>query len=145
MGKQPLIDTTAPGIKHRWGAGSALLIPLVIALSACSGSAAPDVGTDTAAPTSAETAATVSPACAQAFETMRVEYDALYSQGDYTDEEANALEIPPLNACATGEEWIAAGKDNPAALGMTDESAVDETSLEVRCYAAPDTAACSDN
>lgn len=91
----------------------------------------------------APVAAAASPGCTQAFEAMRVGYDKLYAQGDYTDEQANALEVPPLNACSTAEEWIAAGKANPAALGLWDADAVDMTSLEIRCGVHPATAACT--
>ncbi|MBG6219091.1 hypothetical protein IWX75_003582 [Arthrobacter sp. CAN_A6] len=62
----------------------------------------------------------VSQECAEAFEVMRIDYDRLYQRTNYTDDEANALEVPPLNACASGTEWIAAGKQNPAALGWSD-------------------------
>lgn len=87
----------------------------------------------------------VSQECAEAFEVMRIDYDRLYQRTNYTDDEANALEVPPLNACASGTEWIAAGKQNPAALGWSDASEVDATTLEIRCNAAPNTVVCSNN
>lgn len=85
----------------------------------------------------------VSADCAAAFEEMRVEYNLLYAQADTTDAEFNAIEVPTLNACATGSEWLAAARANPAAVGFTHSDAVDGTSLEIRCRNSPSTAACT--
>lgn len=85
----------------------------------------------------------VSADCAAAFEEMRVEYNLLYAQADVTDAEFNAIEVPPLNACDTGSEWLAAARTNPAAVGFTHSDAVDRASLEIRCSNAPLTAACT--
>lgn len=85
----------------------------------------------------------VSADCTAAFEEMRVEYNRLYAQADVSDAEFNAIEVPTLNACATGSEWLAAARANPAAVGFTHSDAVDGTSLEIRCRNSSLTAACT--
>ncbi len=67
----------------------------------------------------------VSSACSSALEEMKGGYDALYALPTYTDEEADALELPPLDACRTAAEYIEGARQNPAALGLTRASCTD--------------------
>lgn len=91
----------------------------------------------------------MSGACTVALEDMRRGYEALYSRETYSDDEANALELPPLDVCGSAAEYIEAARQNPAALGLTRASAVDpEIDLGVRCSetftAGRSTAVCQD-
>lgn len=127
---------------RRWTLTTALIVAAVAALSGCTsqpGTTAPPTGTTPPAealttPATELPAVQVSPACASALEEMKQGYDALYALPTYTDEEANALELPPLDACRTAAEYIEGVRQNPAALGLTRASAVDpEIDLGVRC------------
>ncbi|MCC9173806.1 hypothetical protein [Arthrobacter sp. zg-Y179] len=80
----------------------------------------------------------ISHACAQAFEDLRQISDAMYAaeaEGNiFTDDQWNSIDVPPLEACNSADEWLAAGKQNPGALGFTHPDAIDETVLGVFCY-----------
>lgn len=77
--------------------------------------------------------AIVSDACDDAFTAMAGGYDELYARADYTDDEANALEIPPLTECTTAAEWFSAAKANPRSLGLIGPEFVTLLDLEIRC------------
>ena len=73
---------------------------------------APTTATDGPSP-----AATTAPtaACATAMEAMRLAYDAAADGAD-----TNALELGPLTACGSVDDWLLAAADNPGALGLTE-------------------------
>lgn len=119
-----------------------VFVAAVAALSGCTAqpnTTSPSTGATTPAvasstPATEVPAVQVSLACASALEEMRQGYDALYALPTYSDQEANALELPPLDACRTAAEYIEGVRQNPAALGLTRASAVDpEIDLGVRC------------
>ncbi|MDN3903314.1 hypothetical protein [Arthrobacter sp. YD2] len=80
----------------------------------------------------------VSHACTQAFEELRQISDAMYAaeaEGKtFTDAQWNSIDVAPLQSCTSADEWLAAGKQNPGALGFTHPDAIDETVLGVFCY-----------
>ncbi|MCC9204274.1 hypothetical protein [Arthrobacter sp. zg-Y769] len=80
----------------------------------------------------------ISRACTQAFEDLRQISDAMYAAEaagrTFTDAEWNSIDVAPLQTCTSANEWLAAGKQNPGALGFTHPDAIDETVLGVFCY-----------
>lgn len=87
--------------------------------------------------------------CDQAFKTMEAKADKMYqaSATAYSDEQWNALEIGPLNACKDFGDWLDGAKDHPGALGFTNADAVDIELLAIRCaptFGATATRVCKD-
>ena len=80
----------------------------------------------------------ISHACTQAFEDLRQISDAMYAaeaEGKtFTDAQWNSIDVAPLQSCISADEWLAAGKQNPGALGFTRPDAIDETVLDVFCH-----------
>jgi hypothetical protein len=64
----------------------------------------------------------------------------------YSDEQWNAIEIGPLNACKNFGDWLDGAKDHPAAVGFTNADAVDIDLLVIRCHptSAAATRVCQD-
>lgn len=81
---------------------------------------------------------TVSSECTQAFVDLAQLSEGMYAaeaQGkNFTDGDWNSIDAGPLLSCSSADEWLAAGKENPGALGYTHADAIDETVLGVYCY-----------
>lgn len=73
--------------------------------------------------------------CDDAFKIMEAKADRMYaaSATAYTDDEWNALEFGPLNACKGFGDWLDGAKDHPGALGFTHADAIDIELLPIRC------------
>ena len=80
----------------------------------------------------------VSSDCTRAFDVLDQVTEAMYAAEaagkTFTEDQWNSVDAEPLFACSTADEWLAAGKANPGALGYTHEDAIDETMLGVYCY-----------
>lgn len=74
--------------------------------------------------------------CDKAFKTMEAEVDQMSaaSATAYSDEQWNAIELGPLNACKGFGDWLDGAKEHPGALGVTSADAVDIELLVIRCY-----------
>ncbi len=114
-------------------AGLALLL-----LAACAAPSNDDQGTSSLpilapTPTTATVAAVqISPACSTAMDDMIEAYAGLPDTA--SDDALNAVELPPLSACSSAAEWVAAAQANPSALGLTGPQFIDpELELRVRC------------
>lgn len=76
--------------------------------------------------------------------------DAMAVAADETDPSAaDPLIVATLSACQTSDEWLAALREHPGALGLTDGAVgtnreSDDLSLQVVCYANADTPVCQD-
>ena len=75
---------------------------------------------------------------AECLEAMRA------AAGERDPERADPLIAASLDACKTAEEWLAALREHPAAMGLTERATIDDQSHELACYAFPDTAVCRD-
>jgi len=84
----------------------------------------------------------VSAECAGAFAAWA---EVPYSVDGSTDDEANAAGDRTLEACTTGDEWIAGLRQQPDALGLTDRAEIGRADLEFMCEAEASrtTPACS--
>lgn len=72
----------------------------------------------------------VSEECAEAFEVWEA---VPYSVDGSTDDEANAAARGTLEACGSGEEWLEALRQNPAALGLTTRATITADDLALTC------------
>ncbi len=80
----------------------------------------------------ADDSASATESCRQAMADMKFAYDAL--PDDATAEQANALELGPLEACASAADWLAAARANPSALGLTETATISaDLDLRSRC------------
>lgn len=57
---------------------------------------------------------------------------------------AEPLITATLSECQSIDEWIGALRQFPAAMGLKDESFVDEISVQSACYGHESTPTCSD-
>lgn len=80
----------------------------------------------------------VSNACKEAFSSLEEQSNVMYAaeaQGKtFTENDWNTILTVPLRSCSSANEWLAAGKNNPEALGFTHPDAIDESMLGVYCY-----------
>lgn len=62
-----------------------------------------------------------------------------------TDLEASdALIVATLNACSSADEWLAALREHPAAMGLTERATIGDIELQAACFGSEETRACRD-
>lgn len=75
---------------------------------------------------------------AECVESMRV------AAAESDPSRADPLIGATLDACKTAEEWLAALREHPGAMGLTERATIDEATLEVPCWSFAETAVCRD-
>jgi hypothetical protein len=80
--------------------------------------------------------------CCRARATCRI---AMTTAADETDiTAAEALVVATLDACQTADEWLAALREYPEALGLTEFAELTDLDLQTACYGNGATAVCAD-
>lgn len=85
----------------------------------------------------------LSAACAESEVDVSFECgDSMRLAGHETDvEAANPLIVATLSSCSTADEWLAALREYPRALGLTERAEIGAVDLEAACYFSDEAAA----
>ena len=100
-----------------------------------SGSVAPSTAITSSQQTVVTTMATASSGCRHALQVASAEPDPV---------RADPLIRASLDACSTADEWLAALREYPRAMGLTTTANITDLDLKAACYGSEQRAVCRD-